>query len=238
TDTQSCYDATILGLFMAEKYQTLVIILLDFFLSNSIRNIHHPEKPGSKLLNANVAPNAEELKEYQRYRITENGISPRSIPGTPDGMFFSTGLEHDEHGRPNYSQKGHLSMTQKRYAKHQSVLEDAPGVIVDGMDEDMVDIGVVSWGSSAGAAKEAVMFARREGISAAVFSSMILSPFPDGDLKSFADRCKTILVPELNYTGQFADYAAKVLQRPVEKLNYITGRPMASEDILQKMREL
>lgn len=238
TDTAACYEATVLGLYLAEKYQTLVVILLDFFLSNSIRNIDIPEKPGPEMLNANIAPAPGDLKDYRRYKITDNGISPRTIPGTPNGMFFATGLEHDENGRPNYSDKGHLAMSEKRYRKHESVLKEAPAPVVQHMAEGGVDIGVVSWGSSAGAAHEAVAQANREGISAASFSSVMLSPFPEAALAEFADRCKQILIPELNFQGQFAAFAAGILKRPVERLNFITGRPMASEDILAKMREM
>lgn len=243
TDTESCYDAMVLALYFAEKYQTLVILLLDFFLSNSIRNIKVPKKPGPEMLDVNIAPKGEDLKNYQRYKITENGISPRAIPGTPNGIFFATGLEHDENGRPNYSDKGHLKMTQKRYNKFYSVLSEAPPVRIQGADPKLepeagneYDIGVVSWGSSAGAAHEAVMFARKEGINAASFSSMLLSPFPEKELAVFCDKCKKILIPELNYSGQFAAFALAMLKRPVERLNFITGRPMASEDILQKIR--
>ncbi len=238
TDTFSCYQATVLGLYLAEKYQTLVVILLDFFLSNSIRNIDTPPKPSPAFLDANIAPTKAELENYQRYKVTSNGISPRAIPGTPGGMFFSTGLEHDEYGRPNYSDKGHLKMSQKRFNKHGSVLEEAPAPIISDFDKDMADIGVVSWGSSAGAAHEAVMFAKKEGINAVSFSSMMLSPFPEEALTIFAEKCRKILVPELNYRGQFADFAVHIIKRPVEKLNYITGRPMAAEDILEKMREM
>lgn len=244
TDTESCYEATVLALYYAEKYQTLVVLLLDFFLSNSIRNIQAPEKPAPQMLDSNIAPDAKGLKDYQRYKITENGISPRAIPGTPGGIFFSTGLEHDENGRPDYSEHGHLKMTRKRYNKHSCVLEEAPAVEIVGIESEQnsdqgdrkYDIGIISWGSSAGAAHEAVMFARKEGINAVSFSSMLLSPFPENELIAFADKCEKILVPELNYSGQFASFAAGVLNRPVERLNIISGRPMASEDILQKIR--
>lgn len=238
TDTKSCYDATVLALYIAEKYQTLVVVLLDFFLSNSIKNIDVPKKPAKKYLNANIAPKADELKDYKRYKFTKNGISPRTIPGTPGGIFFSTGLEHDEYGRPNYSEAGHLAMTQKRFDKHRSVLTEAPRPEMVISDQDEYDVGVISWGSSAGAAHEAVMTARKEGINAASFSSVMLSPFPESAMIEFSHACKKILIPESNFSGQFADFAAGILKRPVEKLNFITGRPMASEDILQKMREM
>ncbi len=238
TDTFSCYQATVLGLYLAEKYQTLVVILLDFFLSNSIRNIDIPEKPSPTFLDANIAPTKAELKDYQRYRVTPNGISPRAIPGSPGGNFFSTGLEHDEYGRPNYSDKGHLKMTQKRFKKHASVLLEAPAPVISEFSGDRADLGVISWGSSAGAAHEAVMFAQKEGINAVSFSSMMLSPFPEEALISFASKCEKILVPELNYGGQFANFVIVIINRSVERLNYITGRPMASEDILEKMRKM
>ena len=264
TDTRSCYDATVLALYIAEKYQTLVVLLLDFFLSNSIRNIHAPAKPAPEMRNANIAPDEADLAGYQRYKITDSGISPRTIPGTPGGMFFATGLEHDAWGRPNYTDKGHLAMTAKRFRKHAGVLAEAPAPVISGINagstgssmeiSDMdnntagtpvndraqktVDIGVISWGSSAGAAHEAVMTAAGEGISGAAFSSMMLSPFPEKDLAAFAGRCRKILIPELNFGGQFADFVTKVIKRPVERLNFITGRPMAAEDIVEKMREM
>ena len=238
TDTSSCYRAMIQALYIAEKYQTLVVLLLDFFLSNSIKNIDIPEKPSDEMVHANIAPTPEELKDYQRYKITDDGISPRAIPGTPGGIFFATGLEHDEYGRPNYTDAGHLKMTQKRFRKFEAILSEAeaPQTAVSG--EDAFDIGVISWGSSAGAAHEAVMTANREGMNTASFSSMMVSPFPEQALVEFTDKCKKILIPELNFSGQFAHFASGIIKRPVEQLNLVTGKPMAAEDILEKMREM
>jgi 2-oxoglutarate ferredoxin oxidoreductase subunit alpha len=239
TDTASCYDAMVRALYYSEKYQTLVVLLLDFFLSNSIRNINVPEKPGPEMIDANIAPSGDALDNYQRYKITDNGISPRAIPGTPGGIFFATGLEHDENGRPNYSDNGHLKMTKKRFDKLNTLLSEAPVPQTTlGEDDEIYDIGVISWGSSAGAAHEAVMIARKEGIKAAAFSSILISPFPEDQLKAFADKCKQILIPELNYSGQFAAFAGAILNRDVARLNFITGRPMASEDIIEKMRNM
>jgi 2-oxoglutarate ferredoxin oxidoreductase subunit alpha len=237
TDTASCYEATTLAFYLAEKYQTLVVLLLDFFLSNSIRNIDFPAPVPQEFMDANIAPDKEEMENYKRYRLTETGISPRTIPGTPGGMYFATGLEHDEHGRPNYDGKVHTDMTEKRFRKHAQALTEAPPPQIHGADGE-ADIGVISWGSSAGAARDAVASAAKEGIRAACFSSMMLSPFPEEHVKNFAARCRKLLVPELNHTGQFADQVTRILATPVEKLNFVNGLPMAAEDILQKIREI
>ncbi len=237
-DTASCYDAVVLALYFAEKYQTLVIVLMDFFLSGSIRNIDVPAKIQKKFLDANITPDAGELKDYKRYRITSSGISPRAIPGMKNAVFFSTGLEHDERSRPDYSEKGHLEMTAKRFRKLETLGREAPLPAVFPEHLTEADIGIVSWGSSAGAAYEASTLARDQGINAACFSSVMLSPFPEKQLISFAEKCRQILVPELNFSGQFADFVTKILKRKVEKLNFISGRPMASEDILQKIKDM
>ena len=238
TDTAACYRAMVQALYIAEKYQTLVVLLLDFFLSNSIKNIDTPEKPDDAHIHANIAPIEEDLADYRRYKVTDSGISPRAIPGTPGGVFFSTGLEHDEYGRPDYTDAGHIRMTEKRFRKFQAVLSEAepPRRVVP--ENDTYDIGVISWGSSAGAAHEAVMTANRDGMNTASFSSIMVSPFPEQALVEFSDKCKQILVPELNFSGQFAHFASGIIKRPVEQLNFVTGKPMAAEDILQKMREM
>ena len=49
---------------------------------------------------------------------------------------------------------------------------------------------------------------------------------------------ETVLVPELNFTGQFANLVGAHLGRPVEKLNQVTGLPMPAVDIYEKIMEL
>ena len=129
-------------------------------------------------------------------------------------------------------------MTQKRFKKFNCVLSEAPKPEISVTGKSEFDIGVISWGSSAGAAHEAVMSAQKQGINASSFSSMMISPFPEKALIEFSNKCEKILIPELNFSGQFAKFATSILKRPVEKLNFITGRPMASEDILQKIRDM
>ncbi len=99
-------------------------------------------------------------------------------------------------------------------------------------------IGVIAWGSTAGSAHEAVIKARKEGIKAALMTSMLISPLPVDHFCKFSKACEQILVPELNYTGQFANFLAPHLNRPLERLNMVTGLPMSAEDILDKIREM
>lgn len=233
-DIKECYKCACLAFYLAEKFQTLVVVLLDFFLSNSIRNIREPEKPDKKMLNANLAPSQDEIKDYKRFKVTKNGISPRSIPGTAGGMFIATGLEHDEKGKPSYTAETHKKMSDKRYRKLSGVLKEIPHPEWIGPKKN-IKIGILTWGSTAGAAHEATLKAGEMGIRAAFMRPMLISPFPVKQIKEFSDQCEVILVPELNYEGQFAGYIAKYLERPIKRLNMITGLPMSAEDILDEI---
>ncbi len=237
TTVEECYLGVSLALYLAEKYQTLVVVLLDFFLSNSIRNIPMPEPINKKWLKGNIAPTKTELKDYKRFKNTESGISPRAIPGTPGGMFVTTGLEHSEQGKPQYDRETHHQMTRKRFRKIQNAINEAPKPQWRGPKKD-ISVGVIAWGSTAGSAQEAVIKAQKEGIKAALMSSMLISPLPADSFRKFSKACQKILVPELNYSGQFANYLAPYLNRPIERLNMVTGLPMSAEDILDKIREM
>ena len=235
-DVRDCYATTCLAFYIAERYQTPVVILLDFYLSNSIRNIPTPVPPSAEMLDANVYPSDEELDDYERFKITESGISPRTLPGMPYGMFVDTGLEHNTYGKPVYDGENHLVMTEKRFRKFQTMQGELPPAEESGVDGE-VEIGIISWGSSSGAAEEAVEKARGEGKSIAAFHSSVVYPLPVEALKAFSRRCKVLMVAELNYTGQYANLIAPVLNREVHRINIISGLPMASEDILEAMAD-
>lgn len=234
SSTEECYQATVKALHIAEKYQTLVIVLLDFFLSNSVKNIDTPEFNDTGDVSSNIAPDLSDLSEYLRYKVTDSGLSPRTLPGTPLGMYTSTGLEHGENGKPKTDNETHMAMTEKRFRKHHSILSEAPLPVVSGYEEN-IDVGIISWGSSAGAAHEAVSIANEAGFRTAAFSSMFISPFPEEALKAFSEKCTKLVIAEVNYSGQFCDYICKYLTKPYEKLTTVNCIPMTSEEIVNRI---
>ena len=236
-DVTDCYRCTCQAFYLAERYQTPVVLLLDFYLSNSIRNVDKPIPPPEEMLFANVFPNDEELDEYERFKVTESGISPRTLPGTPYGMFVATGLEHNGFGKPVYDGANHLTMTEKRFRKFVTMKPDLP-VVQESGTEGEVEVGIISWGSSSGAAEEAVSSWMKKGHRIASFHSSVIYPLPQEELRRFSQRCKTLVVAELNHTGQYANLIAPILNREVQRINMITGLPMASEDILETIGRL
>ena len=63
------------------------------------------------------APEQEANQLFKRYEFTENGVSPRVIPGVKNGIHHVTGVEHDQTGRPSESTENRQRMMDKRLEK-------------------------------------------------------------------------------------------------------------------------
>jgi len=236
TNVEGCYRCAGMAFEIAEKYQTPVILLIDLYLSNryetvipSAENLFAP-KPRQSLPESNGTP-------YKRYLLTDDGLSPRAIPGDAGHMHTITGLEHDELGRP--SDKLHQKMNAKRHHKLLSATH-FPGLTTCKRfgDEGPVDVGILGWGSTFGEILETMYSAQDEGIRCSAMKVVMLSPLPVDEVLAFMADCKSVLVPELNFEGQFANIVSAATGQAVIRLNRTTGAPMMVEEILAEVRRL
>jgi 2-oxoglutarate ferredoxin oxidoreductase subunit alpha len=130
-------------------------------------------------------------------------------------------------------------MSHKRHEKIKAALAHPDFTICKRFgDEGPVDVGILGWGSNFGEILEAMIAARAEGIRCAAMKVVMLSPFPSAEVAVFMDDCRQVLVPEVNYQGQFANLVSGALGRPVTRLNRVTRTPMPVEDILNELRRL
>jgi pyruvate/2-oxoacid:ferredoxin oxidoreductase alpha subunit len=172
---------------------------------------------------------------YLRYRLTEDGVSPIAVPGTPGGQYVAMGLEHNEKGRHRPDPRSHTQMTDKRFRKYDLAAREAPAPVTYG-DPD-AEIGIVTWGSTAGVAIEAIDRLREDGVSAALLAPKMLLPLPDAQLAGFLEK-KHIVIPEVNYRGQFADLVQARYPRPVARVNVYGGRPMLVAKLVEAVKQV
>ena len=150
-----------------------------------------------------------------------------------------TGLEHNQAGRPKDTSEIHMAMTEKRHRKLEPAIRHPDLTTYKRFgDEGRVEVGVIAWGSTFGEALEAMYKARNEGIRCAAMKVVMLSPLPVDAIRRFCDDCDEVLVPELNYQGQFAHLLTGATGRRVHRFNQVTGRPMPVEDILVEIQRL
>lgn len=254
-DVGDCYRLIIQAFNMADRYQMPVIFLTDQSLTARVESVDsnvftplelqgrleaHPA--GSQVVDghyghiAEPVPTSVGAHDYARYAYTESGISPISTPGAGSLVYTATGLEHNQHGHPDYEPEDHVAMMQKRFRKLETAMKELPQPERYG-DEDAT-VGLIGWGSTEGTIQEAVDRARAKGYKVASLHPRVLSPLPDEALRTFINSVKTLIVPECNYSGQLANLlGAKYGAQPI-RLNKFGGIPFTAGEILHAIEEV
>lgn len=240
TNVEGCYRCAGKAFEMAEAYQTPVIVLLDLYLSNRYETVPFPAKPPFAAdMNLIADTRGANGAAFKRYALNPSGLSPRTVPGQAGGMHIATGLEHNELGRPNDQPENHMAMSRKRHEKLRAALKHPDFTHTKRFgDEGKVEVGVIAWGSTFGEALEATMLARAEGIRCAAMKVVMISPFPTEAVAAFLDDCGEVLVPEVNYQGQFAGILQAHIPRAVTRLARVPCEPMEVGEILAGIRRL
>ena len=237
TNVSECYSLTMKSFQLAEKYQTPVIVLTDFFLDNRVENVPPPKSSPEETKSGNVFPDDSQKGRYRRYEDTPSGISPRALPGMEGFNHPATGLEHTEKGTPDYSPETHQKMSAKRHRKIQSSLRDLPKP-QEYFSDSEIDVGVIGWGSTFGSVLEAAMEARQKGLKTAALKITSIYPYHADEIRAFMQKCKAILIPELNYEGQLANLIGHLNGKDVHRLNFVTGSPIPPSKILVEIERL
>lgn len=237
TDVTECYHLTVKSFQLAERYQTPVIVLTDFYLDNRVENVVMPRATEAEIADGNVYPDKSDAGSYLRYKLTDSGISPRALPGMEGYLFAASGLEQTEAGAPNYSPENHTDMSEKRHRKIKSALADLEPPQEFG-PKGFLDVGVISWGSTWGSALEAVQEAEADGLKVGGLKITSIFPYHAKKIRTFMDRSTEILIPELNFEGQLANLIGHLHSKDVIRLNQVTGVPISPTFILNRIIEI
>jgi 2-oxoglutarate ferredoxin oxidoreductase subunit alpha len=246
TSVEDCFYQMVNAFNLAERFQMPAIVLGDQALASRIETIPDFRLSEVTLLER-LTPDPSRYGSgngggngYERYAITESGVSPMSIPGMAGLHYTAEGLEHLEGGEPNYDPQQHAAMTDKRWRKLESAYQEYrtwPDMFsVYGADRP--DLGIITWGSSEGAVREAIARQLARGRRVAAFVPKVLSPLPREELLEFANGCQAILIPELNSRGQFAGLLRSELGIDGYRLNKYQGLPFFAGEIEDKINQI
>jgi 2-oxoglutarate ferredoxin oxidoreductase subunit alpha len=230
-----CFTQAINAFNLSEQFQMPVMLMGDTTLGVRTESIPTPDLARHEIVNRlgvagrgtngsngsnGIGPGIE--SGYKRYELTESGISPMAIPGQEGGQYVATGLEHNESGRPRSDADNHRQMTEKRFQKLELARGAAPPAHYYG-DQD-ADVGILCWGSSWGTVVEAIDVAAKKGLRVAAMAPRMVWPLPDQQILPFIESKRVVLVPEMNYSGQFAQLMrARYLRDLVSITDYSGG---------------
>jgi 2-oxoglutarate ferredoxin oxidoreductase subunit alpha len=199
---------------LVDKLQCPGIILSDLLLSEGRSSID-PTDLDLKVvidrgdvigLNGHIA---ELNGGYKRYDLTESGVSPRALPGTPGFVHVVATDEHDDEGGLISDE---FTNPSKRQAMHEKRMRKMVGVVnliepprVFGPAE--ADVTLVGWGSTEGVIREAMeLLLANERIVANNLQVKWIVPLHADAILGALSKSKRVIIVENNYSGQFARY--------------------------------
>ncbi len=226
-DINESFEMGYQSLNLAAKLQTPIIVLSDKFLGESTTSTQDLTKIKVKIDQGDIENHPK--ADFARYKLTANGVSPRSIPGTQNGQFLANSYEHDEFGFSIEDAALSVKMSQKRLKKNKLAIKIAPKANFFG-DKSAKKL-IISWGSTKGPILEALKNIKNSSDYAFLQIKTVWPINPD--LKKIIDGFKETIVIENNGTGQLVSILKSQFDFNPTKIHLKNdGRPFFPEEIV------
>ncbi len=215
---------------LADRYQVPVFVLTDQYFIDSSWTIPPPRIGES-------APEKEIIEtgsDYKRYRITDDGISPRGIPGWGEGLVLVDSDEHDEEGHITESHQVRVAMVDKRLAKYKGMERDELPPELTGPEE--YHTLVIGWGSTGPIIQEALHLLQRPETAFLHFRQVWPLHRKTAD---YLARARRIVMVEGNATGQFGRLLrTETGHGPTDLILKYNGLQFTTEELVERLGAL
>lgn len=229
---------------LAEEYQCPVIVLSDLQLSLGKQtveplDINKVEIRRGKLVNHEIQANENHVSGYfKRYQVTEDGVSPRVVPGMKNGIHHVTGVEHAETGKPSESTSNRVAQMDKRFRKLENIRFNTP--VYKNAKHEEADILLVGFNSTRGAIEEAMVRLENDGLKINHAHIRLIHPFPADEVLQLVQSAKKVVVVENNATGQLANIMKMNIGNAEKIVKFVKydGNPFLPHEVYSKCKEL
>ncbi|MFO7733350.1 MAG: thiamine pyrophosphate-binding protein, partial [Candidatus Aminicenantes bacterium] len=224
--------------YLAEKYQTPVFVLGDQALNDSSWTTE-PFAMEAQFSGTQGLVSEQQLKdtkpyEYARYEITDSGVSPRLLPGTPGQVVYADSDEHTAEGHITESADVRRSMVEKRLRKLAGIREEIAGPRI--FPDTNAESYLVCWGSTLGAVDEAVRGLREKGANWGYIHFSELYPFIEDPIPREISQKARLIAVENNALGQFCKLLRMETGLHIEaKILKYDGRPFTPDELREEL---
>ncbi len=225
---QSAFSLSRRAFELADEFQVPVIILSDQYLVDTYYNTAafdlFPRKTRQYLVKTD--------DDYQRYRFTSDGVSPRGIPGKGTGLVGVDSDEHDEAGHITEDFAMRVKMVDKRLQKLVKIKRESPQI--KRKESESAQIIIVSWGSTNMIVREAVTKLEMND----VFHIPLEQVYPlPGNMGQFLEKARKTIIIENNATSQMG----RLIQRETghhfhSSLLKYNGLPFGIEELIDHLQ--
>jgi 2-oxoglutarate ferredoxin oxidoreductase subunit alpha len=211
-----------------------MFLLTDQFLADSYRAVEPFDV--EKIAPVCAGTKAAESKPYQRFAITESGISPRFLPGATENLVVADSDEHTADGHITEDLSVRKQMMEKRLRKGAGIRAEVIPPEWEG--ETNPNLLLVSWGSSKGAVREAAKHMRSKGERVAVLHFSQVWPLVQEHFMGHLESAGQAVCVEGNAFGQCARLIRRETGFHIQKkvLRY-DGLPITPEYILRALHQ-
>lgn len=249
-DRSDAFELTWKAFNLADQLQTPVIILGDSYLSDNRQSVPYFDLDavtvdrGKLVAEGDAASHPEALDadgRYLRYKLTDDGVSWRILPGVTGARQLANSYEHDERGFGSAGEVASVRAAQneKRMAKLELARTLVPPPAFFGPPPEDADIGMIVFGTTKGPALEAQAWLAEEGVSLALMQIVTVWPFPAEETAAFIESSPRTTVVEGNITGQLEGLIREQCLLSVEaRLHRHDGRPFSPERIYAHVKEV
>lgn len=194
---------------LAEEFQVPVMVLSDQQMGLGEQTVEpfdmsKIEIRRGKLLKESDLPELKNPDYYKRYLHTEDGISPRVLPGMKNAIHGTTGLEHDECGKPFENPAFRTKNMDKRLNKLQGVVKSFKNPLLVDAPHNDAEILIMGMGGARGVVEETAAKLNAEGIKTNTAMIRLVNPMPVEILNTEIAKAKRVVVVEHNQQAQFA----------------------------------
>ncbi|MGE6378140.1 2-oxoacid:acceptor oxidoreductase subunit alpha [Peribacillus muralis] len=229
---------------LAEEYQCPVIVLSDLQLSLGKQTVQpldygKVEIRRGKLVDVEIEE-SENKAYFKRYEVTQDGVSPRVVPGMKNGIHHVTGVEHDETGRPSETALNRKAQMDKRMRKLDNLTTTFQTPVYKNTPHEEADLLILGFNSTRGTIDEAIGRLETDGMKVNHAQIRLIHPFPADEVLSLVQSAKKVVVIENNATGQLANII-KMNVGHVNKIKSILkydGNPFLPHEIHTQCKEM
>jgi 2-oxoglutarate ferredoxin oxidoreductase subunit alpha len=237
TSVEDTFRLTVEAFNLAEKYQTPVVILSDQEIAQRKETVDPIDVSRFEIVER-LRPTEEQLAQgYQRFADMPTGVSPISHPGMKGGNYLAAGIEHDRKGAPTASGAMHAAMNAKRFRKLDPLQDRADLFEHEGPRD--APLALVSWGSSAGVAREAFTLARAAGLPVKLLVPYLLYPVAEPVYRAFFTSVRRGLVLELSHQGQLYRVLRMFIDLPAGVTSFARSgaQPFRADEVVARLQQ-
>ncbi len=236
-DHTQCFEFAWRAFDLADRLQTPVVLMLDNYLSENRASVPVLDTGAVTVDRGDIVTAGHVGEGYLRYRVTDDGVSTRAVPGVRGALQLTNSYDHDEYGFANEDAAMRDAQEEKRMRKLALARGLVPPPLVEGADD--ASVGLIVWGSTTMPARQALEWLAMEGVPARMLQVTTLEPFPADAVVRFIEGTPRTMVVEGNMTGQLESLIREhCLLEPDDSLRRYDGRPLAPEGILERAKEV